>query len=456
MSTKTTAAQTELNKLMDEVSGMMSTVCQEQAWSWEKFKVNINNEIERDSGTYSALKSVSKDTWKRYQKDGGGTLGPDYWKELKNVLTQFIPKKEGENLKNNNQQVTLFKCQDWIKYSTPKFQETLIPLLYKHAYTVTHKVIFKTNIDWSVCMEAFGSGDINVAIHNFPTVIASIEAQHAESPFFFWPFLTFDGYVLLVKLKAEHQPTNGKPWSFDTLTKEEKRNILEEYHVIIERNTDVEWVFKQYVGKYNFNWERIVNNIRPFSVNEGKTKFTDWEHGVLYCTNTFHLSDLRKKNLSGFNIVAVKPSLTTHENYSGLVCTWPFFIDNVDLIRSLILIWFENIKHFKNDWNYVGNGEEDEHFHFRAFLDLLNTETGSHLAMPELIDTYRKCNEFFPSPDEAHKRFLQDVLENNDHFKNNYEIAKVQSNNEIGDSDAVLLSIKNMMIKAKNLLGFTK
>jgi len=307
-------------------------------------------------------------------------------------------------------------------------------------------------------LEAFKSDDIDVALHNFPTVLAYMKEMKEETGMFFFPFFTFYGYAIFVRKStiAQFAGTNGCEKKIIDWKNVYVKEFLETNEILLERKSDMEWVFKKFCGKYGCDWSKVEPNIIDCDINSGKTKFIDEGSIALYCTNSMHIADL-KKHSDKFEVIAKGRELTSHQNYNGLICKMDYLNEHPEIIKELIEIWFNNIAHFKEEWILIADMNDEngfENFHMIALLERLNTHTDSNVTMEDFIESYRKFNYFFLTTEDALNSFITNVLEKTQMLKNNFEISKIQSGGSHEEiDDQLIIKIRQQMNDAKKLLN---
>jgi hypothetical protein len=398
--------------------------------SWPKFGTYINSIIQ--SKNFDQLRKPLH--LKQWSKIFNGELkyNYDWWCELEEVLLEIKASKENRNTNkiksfihiNNEHRI------ENVNYAVAKLQDTIIPFLYKAAYNLSFSknVIFQLNYDWSKCLEKIITSDIDVAIHNFPTVLAYSKHMQGKNNMFFFPFFTFSGYGLCIKKASlkEFVGPNKDVFIFDDLDLNEKKHFLESAKIVLERNSDFEWALKTFCEKFQCDWSIVSSNIIDAEINDGKLSFLENPSINIYSTNSIHIADLKTKNS-----IEVIENFTGHHNYNGIMCTMDYYMKNTEIVHGLINIWFNNIKLFLNDLRIIKKTKINKdlaNFHISALLDKLNDLTFSNVTIMDFINSYEN-NFFFQSPINAKESFINNVLSNEQAIKKYMEIAEIQLNN---------------------------
>ena len=431
--------------------------------SWDDFKDDLNKTIIDLKLEKTVRPYADKNGWrKRFSNNGieGSKKSPIYWQDLMKALNSLkanVKNADGQKQKNGSvlkgTKIVVhngFKPGS-VKYSISKLQDTIIPYVYKSSYNMsfTKNVIFLLDYSWNKCLEKIITRDVDVAIHNFPTILAYFESIESNKDMFFFPFFTFSGYGICIKKEKIYEfgkkCGRKKISEFDDLSLKEKRDFLETNNIILERNTDLEWVYKKFCDKYQCNWSLIENNILDEDIDLGKIKFVNESSIGLYCTNSIHIADLK----SNTNIEILE-KITDHHNYNGLMCTLDFFSNNLEIIIGLISIWFNNISLFNNDLKYLNSNRDKKdflNFHVVSLLEKLNEITNSKVSIEDFVNSYEK-NEFFYSHMSASQSFISDVLNNDEIIINNLEIAELQlgkpQNEDLKISDKMRMLIEKL------------
>jgi hypothetical protein len=437
---------------IEKVTDLAREIKNQYYSSWPKLIREINTIISK--GTFEHIKPLHLKHWENVLKSNG-IYWWEYWDELEHVLNEIKSKKENKTnyyLKNNPLPFTNINNSHktgTVNYSISKLQDTIIPFLCKPAYNLSfsENIVFKLDYDWNKCLEKFITKDIDVALHNFPTVLAYNKQINGQENMFFFPFFTFSGYGICIRINSIKQFAFEKKIKcairFDDLNLTQKKEFLETAKIIFERNTDIEWVFKKFCLKHGCDWTVVCSNIIDKEINEGKTEFKNDSSVAIYCTNSIHVADL-KKDIS----IEIIENFIDHHNFNGIMCTMEYFKKNSKTIFGLIQIWFNNIGLFANDLKSVLKSKSDDftHFHIYALLDILNKYTKSEVSIEDFVRSYDN-NFFFQSIESAYESFMNNVLNNPEVLKNNLEISEIQLGHntiEIDINDDVKLLIESI------------
>lgn len=400
--------------------------------SWPKISTYINSIISKNS-----FKQLDKPLHlKQWPKVFNGELkyNYDWWCELEEILLEIETSK---NKKRTNKSKSLKLVNndhrfENVNYSISKLQDTIIPFLFKAAYNLSFSknVNFQLEYNWSKCLEKIITRDIDVALHNFPTVLAYSKHIEGKDNMFFFPFFTFSGYGLCIKkasLKEFADIEQDKDdFVFDDLNLNQKKKFLESANIILERNSDFEWALKTFCEKFQCDWSVVSSHITDAEINAGKVSFLKDTAIGIYSTNSIHIADIRNENS-----IEIIEDFTDHHNFNGIMCTMDYYSHNTDIVHGLISIWFNNIKLFLKDLKVTKNSENGSdftNFHISALLDKLNEITFSKVSLHDFINSYEN-NFFFQYPGNAVESFISNVLSNDDAINKNMQIAAIQLNN---------------------------
>lgn len=421
-----------------------------EGYTWRDMENLIDEAILKINATMggSTLSIKPKNYQKGWQnvieEKGGSRINPTQWQELYKVWKYLIndsTESPGSSVKTSevisNQPFT---------YCTTKFQDTILPYLYKHFYTKEFsKLNFEINKDWNEILDAFKTKDVQIALHNYSTALAITRSVKGNPAMFFFPFFLFKGYGIVVKKSSvesfctKHGIRNN---GFNRLSPENKKIFLEDSTVTLEPKTDVEWVYKNYCAKYEANWDKVREKIKPFDVNEGKQKFVLRNGTDIYCTNTIHLVDLGKQP-DKYEIIK-NDDVTKHKNVNGLLCTMDFFNNNSVIVKALIATWYHHIIEFIKEKEEILHNSIIGHFdyaHLKALNKSLNDFTKSNLTLQELMVSFKANNEFFTDSTTAFNEFYTtDFIEKQTTNKSFWEIASVQLGKDDEDNMEEIIS----------------
>lgn len=433
----------------------------ECGYGWEDLAEKINNAIielksQGHSLNLNIKTKLDRKSCKKIILDGTATrFNEDKYKDLYTVYEYITNSKADVNNKNNQASNRKEIFNEPFTYCTPKFQDTILPHLYKHFYKEFKKIKFEINKDWNEILEAFETKDIQVAVNNFSTALAITRSVKENPAMFFFPLFLFKGYGIIIKKSSVETfclKHNLKTVPFNKLSQENKKIFLENSTIILEPKTDVEWVYKNYCAKYDVDWNIIKSDkIIPFDVNEGKKKFILKNGSDIYCTNSIHLAHLGKQS-DKYEIIK-NEEVTKHKNVNGILCTMDFFNKNTEIIKELIFIWYHHIIEFNKEKDEILHDPEVTPFssdHLKGFNDSLNKYTYSNLSLHELMKSYKSNNEFYTDATKAFNEFYTaDFVERHTTDKSFWEIANIQQGRENEDNmREIILELYNNMKSA--------
>lgn len=370
-----------------------------------------------------------------------------------------------KNNKGNAETILASKIQQpahrkEIIFALPKFQETIIPALHKSEYEKYSKVHFEDKIEWSECLEALINGKIDVAIHNFPIVLAYIIKNCKPDSIFFWPYLTFNGYAMFVKEKAIQdfcKKSNKKLKSFDDIKQNSFGPFLESLTISLDKQTDFEYVLQEFCLSHKANWEIVKSKIIDQNIDKGKVAFLRANGADLYITNHIQKEDILSRRNTNTHLIAHGQNLTRHKNYNGLVCSMEFFNENQSLIKALIIDWFRNIGNLQKEWKYIIDNNGNNKLNFlitNALQTYINDESKSNVDILTFVKSFSN-NVFFSEPNEAFDSLYNDILTTSNGRKINWGIAQTQlQDNSLTINNDLINELISHMRTVKNQLNF--
>lgn len=240
------------------------------------------------------------------------------------------------------------KIDKKIKFGVFPCQDTILPFYFESDYNINLNVEFVKFESWSEGVNAFQEDEIQIALHSFPTVLAACKSNTVFSPSFFYPLFSFSGYGLFIKRKfinkqIEHYSNST---NFNDLTKIQKKEILKNSRVLVEKGTDFEWAVIEFMKKNGLSNDDY--EIIDYNTNEAKHHFVEGEKGDLYCTNPIHILDiLGGEEVNPFELIFIGDDFN-HNNFNGIIATKDFVEQNFNVIGEIIHIWFKNIHYFKS------------------------------------------------------------------------------------------------------------
>lgn len=400
-----------------------------------------------------------KGGWERRFDGSLGKIKGDilWWKEFLLVTTEVKRKIKAlgtdkeqtlyEILKNRSPRIN-----DRILYGYFINQDTMLPKFFESSYQQKlPNIKFIPFEDWSEGLEAFASDKIHVALRDFGTTVAYNSLLNLDSPLFFWPFLTFEGYYIIVNSSAI-KTQFGKD-SFKELKPAERKAFLEEQNSIVEKNTDFEWVLKKFCEHNLCDMKVIQNKITYMNTRQAKTEFASGSNYGLYSTNPAHAIDLSRKE--GFELLPQR-TIVNHKNVNGLMCKEDYYKKNKEVIQRLIKPWFDNIMPFKTEIDIlalpISHRPENysPSYTVKNLLNELNELTQSQLNIDDLPLLYEKSNVFYDEASHAFDEFYNKILTDPMIVNNYCKIAQIQLGRDDTDTTQlrkVIDAIKNNMIK---------
>lgn len=437
--------------LAAEVRNKIRNLKSRFGWKWEKWNKMVAQVIPELIITEFKY-FEDHDKWGKLisAETIGSSKSFEEWSEIKQIADQIeknqVEKEQPEKRKKSSGAINKNVIPIKVRYGVFPCQDTILPLYFEESYSSkSFQVEFKRYNNWDEGLKAFLQGEIDVALHNFPTAVAYSAKLKLKNPIFFYPYFSFNGYGIFVIIEhvKEFAKRNGlRKTQFKDLSAKEKIDFLKQSKILIERNTDFEWVLKFYCKnklKCNENDLIIIDEqIIDCNTNTAKSKFMKDEKYSVYCTNPIHIHDLlQKKSSKLFELIAHGNNLTLHKNFNGLICSFEYYEDNREIMDEIIERWFVHTESFLRKvrklsmHNPLNNMDTAVHFTIPALVNFLNKETKSEITVDNLPHVYDEdYNHFYENPETAFLDFYTEVLTNQQFMQNYIEITNIQLNGE--------------------------
>jgi len=446
----------DLSKIRTEVYDLVETI---NGWGigFPKLKKLIDSAIENDYEKDNFIKEHGH--WRKILKDKIGDYDIQFWSSLKNLITKIYTEQKkhfdstaytAKSFQDKvKQRINYNKAK--VRYGVFPCQDTILPMFFKQSYNRNLEVEFTAFPNWNDGLNAFLSNKIDVALHSFPTALALSAIVNSGKPMFFFPLFSFNGYGIFIKsktIKLTAEKNDLKP-DYNLFNDSVKKDIFESSKIIVEKETDFEWVLKKYSERQGCDYETIMNNIHYENTNKGKRTFISDIKSIIYCTNPIHIADIKdNKNCC---LIRHGDSLIDHQNFNGLICTKSFFENSNDTIAELVATWFNDIKDMKRNMRKVKKKILDlqTNILFPQLQRFLNEYTNSNISLESLIELF-DYNEFHDTPEYCFKSFYEGNLGNKNYVHNYVEITQMmlQSSN-IKNYDFVSLIDKYVELMKK-------
>ena len=310
-----------------------------------------------------------------------------------------------------------------VRFGVFPFQDTILPFFFEYSYNRTLDVKFVMIDDWSKCKDFFDEDKIDVALSDLTTALYATISMNED--FIFCPYFTFYGYSIFARNKSIEEfaiSKNLKHKKFIDFPTPQKKEFLEKATILLQKNTDFEWIFRNYCKTINYEG-RIEENIEDCTINEGKKRFTDDTYKAdIYVTNPIHTLDL-KKDAKSYQLIDDGKTLTTHKNFNGLIFKKSYYENNSNKIKELVSTWFSDMLVFDEKCSEINHQDEKEKFngfieYLPDFLREIN-KVNQKIEIKELNRSYAKYNKFYLSAEEAYNSFLSQINESK--FLENYK-----------------------------------
>jgi hypothetical protein len=416
----------------------------------ENFKKRIDAYIEEHHPKY--VTSISTSAWSKIRRPAhlqkhNNTKSREHWEELEAILLAIRFAYEGE-LPEDLKKETPKESNGffYVRYGIFPNQDTILPFYFQETYGSKHyQVDFIFYENWDEGLKALLENEVDVLLHNFPTTIAYSAIIGESDPLFFWPFFNFYGYGIFLKASV-----------FNAFVKERKLNntafkylgaaraeLLKSTKILVEKNTDFEWVLYDYLTKKvglnedDLKQLHLVNE----NTNIAKGLFEASDDYGVYITNPIHIYDLIAKTDQSqeklYDLLAHGINATDHKNTNGLICHKSLFDKHGPVIRDIIDKWFIHTDSFTRKLSKMALKDplaKTREFTIPKLLEDLNRDTKSNIELHQLANVFaEKSIHFYPDAGDAFKAFYDELL-NNDKLLDNYiEIAQLEINSSEAD-----------------------
>jgi hypothetical protein len=407
------------------------------------------------------VKSLDHTQWRNIFVNAPGDKYYEWWIELELIINHVE-----KNLKRNTlipiPSVRSFheKINNKISFTKPKVrygvfpcQDTILPLFFKQSYNRNLNVEFVIFENWNDGLSAFQSGRIDVALHNFPTTLAYNTKLKYNDPLFFYPFFSFNGYGIFIKRETVKKYTGNQEATFDSLSYEKKRLLVDKCKILVELNSDFEWAISNYCISIGCNVKDVAKNYCNCNTNKGKNLFLNQNDFDIYCTNPIHILDLQKPEYQNIiELIGHGSNIIDHDNFNGLICSSEYLLDNVEIVSELVATWFNDSMELQQDLVSLGSPKKlpalgsENNLLLKSLVGFLNEKTFSNISLDDLFPVFHGHNSFYDRPSEVFNLFYHKTLENKKTTKNYIDIALLQ----LGQKNSNPEQIQNELDRLKN------
>lgn len=433
--------------------------------SWADFKKYIDEAISEKGDSLKEVRKKSHHSqWRKIIVGGDRGGNAEWWSEF-NSLLDVVESKLNNLISVSKEKVSelhqlieskTHTSKTKIKFGVFPCQDTILPLFFEQSYNRNLDVEFVVYKNWSEGLKAFQSklNPIHVALHNFPTTVAFNSKINSEHPLFFYPFFSFNGYGIFIKKKALMKVAIKYGQSVDSTFSQlhdiAKKELFETNKILVERNTDFEWVVLSFCHSLECDKERVVGNFANYDTNEAKSIFLSNENDTfnIYCTNPLNIVDLKRNaDNDSFELIDHNKGLTEHHNFNGLICTIDFLNKNGDAVAEVISTWFNDIVRLNKELKGASSVTGSYSKILPGLTDFLQKQMASNIRQEDLVKIYHGHNTFYESPKEVFDKFYYEILTAGSRaYDNNKEISLIQLG-KIEDSDNEIEIMMNLIKK---------
>lgn len=279
-----------------------------------------------------------------------------------------------------------------VRYGVSPFQDTLLPVLGEEMgwYEEEGLDVEFVVLGWTEVQEALAAGEVDVAINNETSVIAT----NQNFNFVYW--YGFNIFTEGAALMGRPEYKTADELEAEGMTREEAIQAAVEQlvgkSVVTTGNTDME----QAVLSAATNAGLVAGTdftIIDLNPDEGLAAF-------LSGTGDFYLGGLAQR--TRLTAEGMKPIVTGAElappPINGIITTPAYAAENQDVLVKLLHVWFRIV-------NYV---EENTEEGGQVILDILNEQTGSNMTI-ENFTTFWQNYEHYPlNPEQIERDILSE------------------------------------------------
>lgn len=279
-----------------------------------------------------------------------------------------------------------------VRYGISPFQDTLLPILGEQLgwYDEEGLDVEFVILGWTEVQEALAAGEVDVAINNETSVIAT----HENFNFVYW--YGFNIFTEGAALMARPEYKSADEFEAEGLSREEAVQAAVEQMrgkvVVTTGNTDMEQAVLSaatYAG-LDFNADFEIIDLNP---DEGLAAF-------LSGTGDFYLGGIPQRTRltqEGMKAIVTGPELAPPP-INGIITTPEYAAENQDTLLKLLHVWFRIV-------NFV---EENPEEGGQMVLDILNEQTGANMTIDNFTTFWQNYEHYPLTPAEIERDILSE------------------------------------------------
>jgi NitT/TauT family transport system substrate-binding protein len=278
-----------------------------------------------------------------------------------------------------------------VRYGVSPFQDTLLPIVGQEMgwYEEEGLDVEFVVLGWTEVQEALAAGEVDVAINNISSVIAT----HQQWPQFVY-YYGFNIFTNGAALMGKPEFKSVEEFAAEGMSHEEAVTAalaqLKGRKVITASNTDME---QAVVGAASRNGLDFTKDFELIDLNpdEGLAAFLTGQ-------GDFYLGGIPQRTRAtqeGMKAIVVGPDLAPPP-INGIVTTADYASANPDILLSLLHVWFRIV-------NFV---EEDTAAGAEIVLTTLNEQTGANMTVENFEEFWQNYENYPLSPEEIQRDIL--------------------------------------------------
>ncbi len=278
-----------------------------------------------------------------------------------------------------------------VRYGVSPFQDTLLPIIGKEKgwYEEEGLDVEFVVLGWTEVQEALAAGDVDVAINNISSVIAT----HERFPQFVY-YYGFNIFTQGAALMARPEYRSVEEFEAEGMSHEEAvRAAIQQLKgrtVITTSNTDMEQAVVGAASRNGIDYTTELN-IVDLNPDEGLAAFLTGE-------GDFYLGGIPQRTRAteeGMKPIVAGPDLAPPP-VNGIVTTEDYASANQDALLKLLHVWFRIVNHVEN------NTDEGA----QIILDTLNEQTGANMTVEGFKSFWQNYEHYPLSPEQVQRDIL--------------------------------------------------
>ncbi|MDL5054615.1 ABC transporter substrate-binding protein [Oscillatoria laete-virens NRMC-F 0139] len=277
-----------------------------------------------------------------------------------------------------------------VRYGVSPFQDTLLPVLGQEMgwYEEEGLDVEFVILGWTEVQEALAAGQVDVAINNETSVIAT----HQNFNFVYW--YGFNIFTEGAALMGRPEFKTADEFEAEGMTREEAIQAaveqLRDRTVVTTGNTDMEQAVL--TAATNAGLEAGTDfEVIDLNPDEGLAAF-------LSGTGDFYLGGIPQRTRltqEGMKAIVTGPELAPPP-INGIITTPAYAEENQDVMLKLLRVWFRIVNYTQENTEEAG----------QMILDILNAQTGANMTVDNFVTFWQNYEHFPLNPAEIQRDIL--------------------------------------------------